>query len=183
MRGTITLRVLAFAVASAMMVSVFAGCNSKPISTSSDPETTATTTRPTAGASDTLTSKETAASTESGGEDTGTTTRADATGKTTTKAGNSHSTTTKAGGNSQSAGKTTATATTTTTKKTPTTTKAQNQERISFYKNMIKNESDWLTTLQLDNGAVGMTNDTWQRTINPYFAEITMLALLDSGKT
>lgn len=28
MRGTITLRVLAFAVASAMMVSVFAGCNS-----------------------------------------------------------------------------------------------------------------------------------------------------------
>lgn len=53
--------------------------------------------------------------------------------------------------------------------------------RIAFYRSLIQQESAWLLTLQLENGAIGMTNDTNQRKINPYFAEITCLALLESG--
>lgn len=53
--------------------------------------------------------------------------------------------------------------------------------RVAFYQNLIQQESAWLLTLQLENGAIGMTNDTSLRKINPYFAEITCLALLDSG--
>ncbi len=184
MKGKITVKALAFVVAAAILSSAFAGCNSKPVNTPSEPASSADGIS-TTGATETLTSMEgTATSVESGGNTASTS--ADATtGRTTTKAGGTQKTTTKNGGDSKpttTAKKPTA-ATTTTTRKTTTTAKAQNQERISFYKNMIKNESDWLVTLQLDNGAVGMTNDTWQRTINPYFAEITMLALLDSGKT
>ena len=76
------------------------------------------------------------------------------------------------------------TTTVTTTSNTTTTTKPKDtssiQQDIAFYQEIIDSETAWLTSLQLENGALPMTYAaTGQVTANPYFSDFAALALLD----
>lgn len=69
-----------------------------------------------------------------------------------------------------------------TTKKTTTPTSVNTNPRYAFYQNLIKNESNWLVSLQLDNGSIPMTPvKSGTVKVSPYFSDFAAIALLDSG--
>lgn len=54
------------------------------------------------------------------------------------------------------------------------------QEQIDLFETVFESETQWLASLQLANGAIPMTkNANGEVTVNPYFADIAALALLD----
>ncbi len=53
-------------------------------------------------------------------------------------------------------------------------------DQADFLEMFIDEETAWIASLQLDNGAIPMTTaDNGKLTVNPYFADISALALLD----
>ncbi len=57
------------------------------------------------------------------------------------------------------------------------------EENIALFKEIYETETEWLASLQLENGAIPMTYaKDGQLTMNPYFADFSALALLDNAK-
>lgn len=62
------------------------------------------------------------------------------------------------------------------------TTSASANPRYAFYQNLIQNESQWLVSLQLDNGSFPMTaTKDGTVKVSPYFSDFAALALLEAG--
>lgn len=57
------------------------------------------------------------------------------------------------------------------------------QEDIELFKKIYESETDWLASLQLENGAIPMTGaKNGELKVNPYFADVAALALLDRAE-
>ena len=57
------------------------------------------------------------------------------------------------------------------------------EEQIALYKQIVDGETEWLASLQLDNGALPMTYSAdGKLTLNPYFSDFAALAMLESDK-
>ncbi len=60
---------------------------------------------------------------------------------------------------------------------------ALTDEEKALLQDIFANETAWLASLQLDNGAIPMTgNKNGDVTVNPYFADFAALALLDDAE-
>lgn len=56
-------------------------------------------------------------------------------------------------------------------------------ENIALFREIYESETEWLASLQLENGALPMTySANGQLTVNPYFADFAALALLDNAE-
>ncbi len=57
------------------------------------------------------------------------------------------------------------------------------EENIALFREIYESETEWLASLQLENGAIPMTYAKNGRlTMNPYFADFAALALLDNAE-
>ncbi|MBR3948600.1 MAG: hypothetical protein IKJ70_04265 [Clostridia bacterium] len=57
------------------------------------------------------------------------------------------------------------------------------EEQLQLFKQIFESETQWLSTLQLENGAIPMTySANGNLTMNPYFADFAALALLDDAE-
>lgn len=57
------------------------------------------------------------------------------------------------------------------------------EESIALFREIYESETEWLASLQLENGAIPMTYAKNGRlTMNPYFADFAALALLDNAE-
>lgn len=57
------------------------------------------------------------------------------------------------------------------------------EESINLFKNIYETETQWLASLQLENGAIPMTAEkNGDLRMNPYFADFAALALLDNAE-
>lgn len=57
------------------------------------------------------------------------------------------------------------------------------EEQLQLFKQIFESETQWLSTLQLSNGAIPMTySANGNLTMNPYFADFAALALLDDAE-
>ena len=60
---------------------------------------------------------------------------------------------------------------------------AATEEQLQLFKQIFESETKWLSTLQLENGAIPMTySANGNLTMNPYFADFAALALLDDAE-
>ena len=56
------------------------------------------------------------------------------------------------------------------------------QEDIALFEKIFESETQWLASLQLDNGAIPMTySANGELRMSPYFADFAALALLDNA--
>lgn len=57
------------------------------------------------------------------------------------------------------------------------------EENIALFKEIYETETEWLASLQLENGALPMTySPNGELRVNPYFADFAALALLDNAE-
>lgn len=57
------------------------------------------------------------------------------------------------------------------------------EENIALFREVYERETEWIASLQVENGAIPMTYaDNGQLTMNPYFADFAALALLDNAE-
>lgn len=63
------------------------------------------------------------------------------------------------------------------------TQEVASDENIALFRNFFETETAYLASLQLENGAIPMTNsENGTLTMNPYFADFAALALLDNAE-
>lgn len=57
------------------------------------------------------------------------------------------------------------------------------EEQLQMFRQIFESETEWLASLQLENGALPMTySPNGKLTVNPYFADFAALALLDDAE-
>ena len=57
------------------------------------------------------------------------------------------------------------------------------EAQIQLFEDIFQSETQWLASLQLENGAIPMTySKNGRLTMNPYFADFAALALLDDAE-
>ena len=57
------------------------------------------------------------------------------------------------------------------------------EEQTQLFRQIFESETKWLSSLQLQNGAMPMTySANGKLTVNPYFADFAALALLDNAE-
>lgn len=57
------------------------------------------------------------------------------------------------------------------------------EENLSLFREIYETETEWLASLQLDNGAIPMTAaKNGELRMSPYFADVSALALLDNAE-
>ena len=57
------------------------------------------------------------------------------------------------------------------------------EENIALFKKIYETETEWIASLQLENGAIPMTKaENGELRMNPYFADFAALALLDNAE-
>ena len=67
--------------------------------------------------------------------------------------------------------------------KTEPSSAVATEENIALFREIYETETQWLASLQLENGAIPMTYaENGNLTVNPYFADFAALALLDNAE-